>query len=542
VRVSAHGLGCPEGACGHGQFLPGLDTATRIEWFHRSSAWPAAPSSLAPLVALTFASPPHRPGASFDPDVTAGVLYVLQAGVAVSSSCLELPAHLGDRASRQAEILLAVLTVLGRDHWRRCDGPPSRPWTAWLLAAAVAVLLMLTGAYVRGADATNACTTWLSGDDGAFHPRLRARRCNMAHRWVAAVRWRGAARGRAGSVAPSPRGTGPARSLYSPRSRSPRRIAVGAANPLSGFLPGLWGHTRPSASLVWCLTVRRSPSSHGVRRCPHASSCRTWSRSRSPRSCHCSSSPRSGRCSLRRAAFRLSRCSSRRSSVARPRAGGASALNHYSTAGHRRADATYRPPSTAGAPACPTRWAVGLGIVLNIIAFAVLAVFANVLAGGARDRGHALLHPPSTRCGSSARPYRTSSSVRGRRDPAARGWAAVTGSLDLSAWLLFAIVFFWTPGALPGARAPDSDDYKTRGGPDAPVVRGEGDGVGGSSRTRCRLVPLSVLLFTRRRLGRSTSWPPSALASSSSAVRAPHPGGRRSTSRHRARPLSVSLL
>ncbi|NIU22563.1 MAG: protoheme IX farnesyltransferase, partial [Actinobacteria bacterium] len=29
--------------------------------------------------------------------------------------------------------------------------------------------------------------------------------------------------------------------------------------------------------------------------------------------------------------------------------------------------------------------------------------------------------------------------------PALVGWAAVTGSVGLPAWLLFAVVFYWTP-------------------------------------------------------------------------------------------------
>src|SRR5207302_725680 len=35
VRVSGSGLGCPDWPTCHGQFLPGLDVATQIEWFHR---------------------------------------------------------------------------------------------------------------------------------------------------------------------------------------------------------------------------------------------------------------------------------------------------------------------------------------------------------------------------------------------------------------------------------------------------------------------------------------------------------------------------
>jgi protoheme IX farnesyltransferase len=57
--------------------------------------------------------------------------------------------------------------------------------------------------------------------------------------------------------------------------------------------------------------------------------------------------------------------------------------------------------------------------------------------------------------------------------PALIGWAAVTGSLALEAWLLFAIVFFWTPPHFWALAIRFRRDYEAAGIPMLPVVAGE---------------------------------------------------------------------
>jgi len=58
--------------------------------------------------------------------------------------------------------------------------------------------------------------------------------------------------------------------------------------------------------------------------------------------------------------------------------------------------------------------------------------------------------------------------------PALVGWAAVTGSLDVSAWVLFAIVFAWTPPHFWALALRYREDYERAGVPMLPVVRGTG--------------------------------------------------------------------
>ena len=56
--------------------------------------------------------------------------------------------------------------------------------------------------------------------------------------------------------------------------------------------------------------------------------------------------------------------------------------------------------------------------------------------------------------------------------PVLVGWAAVTGRLDAPAWILFAIVFCWTPPHFWALALRYEDDYRAAGIPMLPVVRG----------------------------------------------------------------------
>src|SRR4051794_15809092 len=56
--------------------------------------------------------------------------------------------------------------------------------------------------------------------------------------------------------------------------------------------------------------------------------------------------------------------------------------------------------------------------------------------------------------------------------PVLVGWAAVTGSLAAPAWVLFAIVFFWTPPHFWALSLRYRDDYQAAGIPMLPVARG----------------------------------------------------------------------
>src|SRR3954465_15075026 len=56
--------------------------------------------------------------------------------------------------------------------------------------------------------------------------------------------------------------------------------------------------------------------------------------------------------------------------------------------------------------------------------------------------------------------------------PVLVGWAAVTGDLAAPAWVLFAIVFFWTPPHFWALSLKYFDDYQAAGIPMLPVAKG----------------------------------------------------------------------
>jgi protoheme IX farnesyltransferase len=72
--------------------------------------------------------------------------------------------------------------------------------------------------------------------------------------------------------------------------------------------------------------------------------------------------------------------------------------------------------------------------------------------------------------------------------PVLVGWAAVTGGLAWPAWILFAVIFVWTPPHFWALAMRVRDDYAAAGIPMLPVVRGEDE-------TRRQIVAYSIALF-----------------------------------------------
>ncbi|MGA0602212.1 heme o synthase [Caulobacter sp. KR2-114] len=71
--------------------------------------------------------------------------------------------------------------------------------------------------------------------------------------------------------------------------------------------------------------------------------------------------------------------------------------------------------------------------------------------------------------------------------PPAVGWAAASGTAPLNAWLLVAIIFFWTPPHFWALSLYTSEDYAKAGVPMMPVVKG-------AASTRRQILAYSLFL------------------------------------------------
>jgi len=72
--------------------------------------------------------------------------------------------------------------------------------------------------------------------------------------------------------------------------------------------------------------------------------------------------------------------------------------------------------------------------------------------------------------------------------PPAIGWAAATGSAPLNAWLMVAIIFFWTPPHFWSLSLYITTDYAKAGVPMLPVVKG-------AKATRLQILLYSLILI-----------------------------------------------
>ena len=149
--------------------------------------------------------------------------------------------------------------------------------------------------------------------------------------------------------------------------------------------------------------------------------------------------------------------------------GGANAINHQLDRDIDREMHRTQSRPVAGDRVAP-RYALAFGIGLNVAAFVLLATLVNVLAAGLTLLATLVYVFVYTLWLKRTTPNNIVIGGAAGAIPPMVGWAAVTGTVDLPAVFLFAIVFFWTPPHFWALSLLIEKDYARAGVPMLPVV------------------------------------------------------------------------
>ena len=149
--------------------------------------------------------------------------------------------------------------------------------------------------------------------------------------------------------------------------------------------------------------------------------------------------------------------------------GGANALNH-----HFDRDIDGMMHRTSQRPVASNRIsplnALLFGIGLNVAAFAVLAIWVNLLAATLTLAATLFYVVIYTWWLKRSTPHNIVIGGAAGAIPPMVGWAAVTGTVELPAVYLFAVVFFWTPPHFWALSLLIQQDYERANVPMLPVV------------------------------------------------------------------------
>lgn len=153
-------------------------------------------------------------------------------------------------------------------------------------------------------------------------------------------------------------------------------------------------------------------------------------------------------------------------------AGGSSALNQYIDRElDRKMQRTSRRPLAEGR--LTSAEGLAFGLVLCLASYYIMAGFVNLLAALLSLSGiiyYVLFYSVWLK---KATVQNIVIGGGAGAIPPLVGWAAATGHLSLEAWILFLIVFFWTPPHFWALAIVRKKDYENAGVPMLPVIRGE---------------------------------------------------------------------
>jgi protoheme IX farnesyltransferase len=181
-------------------------------------------------------------------------------------------------------------------------------------------------------------------------------------------------------------------------------------------------------------------------------------------------------------------------------AAGANAMNQFFD---RDIDELMRRTRTRPLPAhriAPEN-ALGFGYLLGVIAFFWLATMVNVLSAALAMSALLFYVLVYTLALKRTTPQNIVIGGAAGAVPVLVGWAAVTGELALAPWVLFAIVFFWTPPHFWALAMRYTKDYAAAKVPMLPVVKGERETTWNILLYTVLLFAITLLLFPVARMG-----------------------------------------
>ncbi len=182
-------------------------------------------------------------------------------------------------------------------------------------------------------------------------------------------------------------------------------------------------------------------------------------------------------------------------------AGGANAINNFAD---RDIDARMRRTSRRPLPAhrIEPEAALVFGIVLGAAGFAWLWAFTNLLAAGLATAALVFYVFVYTLFLKRTTTHNIVIGGAAGAVPVLVGWAAVTGDLALPAWIMFGIVFYWTPPHFWALSLRYREDYERAGVPMLPVVVGERETAYRIILYSALLVGVTLLLYPAAPMGR----------------------------------------
>ena len=145
--------------------------------------------------------------------------------------------------------------------------------------------------------------------------------------------------------------------------------------------------------------------------------------------------------------------------------------------------------------------ALVFGLVMGVVAFAVMAFFTNLVAAFLTLVAMAFYGVIYTMLLKRSTPQNIVLGGAAGALPPVIGWSAVTGDISLPALLLFAIVFYWTPPHFWALSLRLRRDYATAGVPMLPVTHGVPETTRHIALYTVLMVCLTLVFFAVARMG-----------------------------------------